>query len=67
LKSTCSDNPLFVELAMPINFVMISGMADDQRACSSFFEIMLQVSAPSWSNCLEINIWFLERVEEFTN
>jgi len=45
---------------MFVNFVMISGMADDQRACSLFFEIMFQVSAPSLSNRFDINIWFLE-------
>jgi hypothetical protein len=45
---------------MSVNFVMIPGMADDQRARSLLFEIMLQVSAPSLSNRLDINIWFLE-------
>jgi len=43
---------------------MIPGMADDQRARSLFFEIMLQVSAPSLSNRLDINIWFLEGQEK---
>lgn len=59
-NSTSSDKPLLTEWAMFVNFVMISGMADDQRARSLFFEIIFQVSAPSLSNRFDINIWFLE-------
>jgi hypothetical protein len=61
MDPTCSDKPLFAEWEMPINFAMISGTTDDQRARSLFFAIMLQVSAPSLSNCFEIIIWFLQK------
>jgi hypothetical protein len=59
--STCSDKPLFAEREMSINFATISGTADDHRARSLFFEIMLQVSVPSSSNCFEIIIWYLQK------